>query len=107
MDDKDREDIKISMEMAYTQILTRCWLEVRAIWIDFIINSTSTLLNTVTTGFFRDEYQEISGNLYHLNALVGLSRGAMENKEFVEFIGLLQKNCICDIVRGDEIDEFI
>lgn len=52
MDDEDVEDIKISMEMAYTQILTRCWLEVRSIWIDFIINATSTLLNIVTTGFF-------------------------------------------------------
>lgn len=31
----------------------------------------------------------------------------MENEEFVDFVGLLQKNCIWDIVRSDEIDDFI
>ena len=31
----------------------------------------------------------------------------MEKKEFVDFIGLLQKNSLCDIVRSDEIDEYI
>ena len=33
----------------------------------------STLLNTLTTRFFRDEYQESSGNHSHIHALVGLS----------------------------------
>ena len=107
MQDPDRDDVKISMEMAYTQVLTRCWLEVRSMWIDFIMNTTSTLLRKVIVGFFRDEYQESSGNLSHIHALVGLCRGAMDNDEFVEFVCMLQKNCIADIVPGNKIHQFM
>lgn len=89
------------MEMAYTQLLTRCWLEVRAIWIDFIMNSVSTLLGSIVVGFFRDKYQESSGNLSHIHALVGLDRGVMNNEEFVK------KNCVGDIIPGHKFKDYV
>jgi hypothetical protein len=94
MDNEERNNVRVLMEMAYTQLLTRCWLEVRAIWIDFIMNSVSTLLGSVVVGFFRDKYQESTGNLSHIHALVGLDRGVMNNEEFVK------KNCVGDIIPG-------
>jgi hypothetical protein len=56
-----KEDIRKSMEMAYTHVLTRTWLEVRKIWLEFIIYSTSTKLGKTSHAFFRDEYQDSSG----------------------------------------------
>ena len=105
--EEDKDDIKISMEMAYTQVLTRCWLEVRSIWIDFIMNSTSSALKRVVLGFFRDEYQESSGNLSHIHALVGLDRSDMDNQEFTDFVCMLQKCCVVDIVQSHQIDDYI
>lgn len=102
-----KEDIKISMEMAYSHMLTRCWLEVRRFWLQFIIYSTSTMLGKVTHAFFRDEYQECSGNLSHIHGLIALDRNGMDDDAFREFICSLQKNCVADIIKGDEIDHYI
>ena len=104
----EKEDITMSMEMSYTHILSRCWLEVKALWIDFILNSTSTYLRKVAHGFFRDEYQESSGNLCHIHALIALEKSDVtDNKEFFEFICQLHKNNVASIVRGDEIDKYV
>ncbi len=102
-----KEDYNISMEMAYSNILTRCWLEVRKLWIQFIIYSTTTILGRVAHAFFRDEYQESSGNLSHIHGLLGLHRGEMDKKEFREFVCSLQRNSVCDLVSTSEINDFI
>ena len=57
--------------------------------------------------FFRDEYQESSGNLSHVHGLVGLDHTDMNNKEFLQFVCSLQKNCVADIVTAEEVKEFI
>ena len=49
------------MDMANTHVLTRTWLEVRKIWLEFIIYSTSTKLGKTSHAFFRDEYPDSSG----------------------------------------------
>lgn len=101
---KDYED---SFEMAYTHTLTRCWLEVRKLWIQFIIYSTSTKMGKVSIAFFRDEYQDCSGNLSHIHGLIGLHKGTMNDLEFKQFVCSLQANCVGDIVKPDEINSFI
>ena len=102
-----KKDYDISMEMAYTHMMTRCWLEVRKFWLEFIIYSTSTKLRRVTHAFFRDEYQECSGNLCHIHGLLGLYKGDMDNEEFLDFVCSLQKNSVGDLVGADEVQEFI
>lgn len=104
---RHKEDIHWSMEMAYSHVLTRCWLEVRKFWLQFIIFSTTTMLKKVTHAFFRDEYQECSGNLSHIHGLVALDQGAMDDEAFREFVCSLQKNCVADIIKGDEIENYI
>jgi hypothetical protein len=102
-----RRDVHMSMEMAYTHILTRCWLEVRKLWINFIIYSTTTCLGKVSHAFFRDEYQECSGNLSHIHGLIGLDQGDMDNEEFQEFVCSLQRNCVGDLISSTEVNDFI
>lgn len=103
----ERDDINISMEMAYTNILTRSWLEVRKLYVRFIMISTSSILKKVKYGFFRDEYQESSGNLSHIHALIALCKADMKNEEFANFLGDLQRNSVGEIVPAYEIASFV
>jgi hypothetical protein len=103
----ERNDVIRSMEMMYTNVISRCWFEVKEIWINFIMETTSTLLNKVTHAFFRDEYQEDSGNLPHIHGLVKLERGDLDNKEFFDFLGQLQKNSVGEIIPTTEIESFM
>jgi hypothetical protein len=48
----ERNDVQTSMEMMHSNVLTRCWMEVRQLWVRFIMESTSTKLGRVTHGFF-------------------------------------------------------
>ena len=102
-----KNDLNKSMEMAYTHVLTRCWLEVRKLWINFIMESTCTKLGRVSIGFFRDEYQECSGNVSHIHGLIKLQKGDLSDQDFVDFLCSLQKNSVADLVSGEEVDEYI
>lgn len=102
-----RDDVDRSMEMAYSHILTRCWLETRKFWLQFIMNSTSTDLGAVTHAFFRDEYQGNSGNLSHIHGLVRLSRGGRTEEQFLDFVCSLQKNSVCDMFSASDVNKMI
>ena len=102
-----KEDADKSMEMAYCNILSRSWLEVRKLWLQFIIYSSTTKLGRVLNAFFRDEYQECSGNLCHIHGLLGLLKGDMENEEFLKLVCELQANYVIDILPPSEIEDFI
>ena len=93
--------------MAYSHVLTRCWLKVRKLWLNFIMHSTSTMLNKPKISFFRDEYQPECGNLSHIHGLLALQRGDMENTEFVRFVCSLQKNSVMDLVSTKEVDGLV
>ena len=107
MSDLEINDVRKSMDMAYSHVLSRTWLEVRELWVEFILRSTTTKVGPVQLGFFRDEYQGESGNLSHIHAIVKLDRQRMESKEFREFVGDLQKNDIASIVKEDDVKDFI
>ena len=102
-----KDDVDQSMEMAYSHILTRSWLEVRKLWLQFIIYSSTTKLKKVSHAFFRDEYQECSGNLSHIHGLLGFHKEDMDDEEFLEFICALQANSVADIIPSSEVDDFI
>ena len=104
---QQRREVSNSFEMAYMSIVSRCWLEVRKLLLEFIIKSTSTILGRVVPAFFRDEFQEESGNLSHIHGLVGLFQEDRENDEFQEFVCSLQRSAVCDLITSDEITAYI
>ena len=104
---QNQRDIKKSFEMAYGSILGRCWMEVRKLWLDYISYSTSSILRKTTHVFFRDEYQEESGNLAHIHGLIALSRDDMNNEEFQTFVEGLTKSAVCDLFPTSEIDRYV
>jgi len=102
-----QHDYNMSMEMAYTHTVSRCWLEVRRLWLEFIILSTTTKLKKVSHAFFRDEYQEGTAGYCHIHGLLGLQKNSMENEDFVKFVCDLQANSVADIIPSDEIEDYI
>jgi hypothetical protein len=93
-----KAEITKSFEMAYISVMNRNWLEVRKLLIDLLLTSSTTILKKVVHAFFRDEYQELSGNVSHLHGLMGLKKDDMENEEFKRFVCDLQRNSVCDLI---------
>lgn len=54
----ERDEVSKSFEMAYMSVVSRSWLEVRKLLLEFIAKSTSTVLGKVMPVFWRDEFQE-------------------------------------------------
>lgn len=104
--DDEVRDTEMSFEMNYSHVLSRCWLEVQRIWIELIMRCTSSMLPRAKYSLFRKEYQEDSGNLSHLHALLSFDRGARTNEEFMNFISELQKNSVVDLMDPDLIEGF-
>ena len=102
-----KAEITKSFEMAYISVMNRNWLEVRKLLIDLLLTSSTTILKKVVHAFFRDEYQELSGNVSHLHGLMGLKKDDMENEEFKRFVCDLQRNSVCDLIPTDEIQGMI
>ena len=100
-------EIDKSFEMAYISVMNRNWLEVRSFLINLLLESSTAILKKVVHAFFRDEYQELCGNVSHLHGLMGLEKNDMENEEFKQFICDLQRNSVCDLVSTDEIQGMI
>ena len=100
-------DVKNSFEMAYTHVLSRCWMEVQKIWINLLMMTTSSMLPKVKFAFFRKEFQHDIGNLSHIHALLSLDRESMGNKEFMQFLCDLQKNSVIDLMDPDLFEPFM
>ena len=81
-------------------------MEVRKLWLEYITYSTTSILCRVTNVFFRDEYQEESGNLAHIHGLVALYDEDMSNEEFRVFVSGLQKSAVCDLFPASEIERY-
>ena len=105
--DEERREYKRAMENAYGTVLSRCWFEVRKLWLEYITYSTTSVLKRVRHAFWRDEYQEHMGNLPHIHGLIALYKEDMENKEFREMIFDLQKCSVLDLCSSIEMQELI
>ena len=92
MTHQQKQEVKQSFEMAYSSILNQAWLEVRKFVLEFITYLTATVLKRVAQVFFRDEFQEKSGNLSHIHGLIAVQKGDMNNKDLRELVCLLQRN---------------
>jgi hypothetical protein len=62
---REKEEIKRSYELAYGAILGRIWYKVRRIFLRYLTFSKTSVFCRVKTSFWRDEYQDCSGNLCH------------------------------------------
>ena len=109
--DYEQAEVKRSFEMAYGTIVTRCWFEVRKLWLEYLMFSTTSILakySKVSHAFFRDEYQEErSGNLPHIHGLFALQKDDYAIQEVKQHIDSLQACGICDLFPRSKLDSYI
>ncbi|KAL7539846.1 hypothetical protein ACHAXR_009663, partial [Thalassiosira sp. AJA248-18] len=106
----EQAEVKRSYEMAYGSVLGRSWLEVRKFWLEYLCFSTSSILakkSRVAHAFFRDEFQEKSGNLSHIHGLLALTKEDLDFDEFREHLESLQACGVCDLFPKSKIDSYI
>ena len=103
----EKEEMLKSFEMAYLSQLNRVWLEVRKYVLEFITYGTASYLEREIEVFFRDEYQEMSGNLAHIHGLMAFTKKDMEKEVFKKYLCDLQKNSIVDLLPPEEFNTYI
>ena len=109
MNSQGRREVDLAMEQYYGFIVARNWFEVKKYWLRYITNSLSSVLNRVAYVFWRDEYQDQSGNVPHIHGLVGLYKEDMADPAVREKIMDLQKNSVLDMfsTNPNDVKRFI
>jgi hypothetical protein len=79
---REKEEIKRLYELANGAILGRVWYEVRRIFLRYLMFSKTSMFRRVKKSFWRDEYQDCSGNLCHIMGWLRLIRRICQMKNF-------------------------
>ncbi len=82
--------VKRSYKLAYGLILEWVWFEVIRIFLRYLTFSKTSVFLSVKKSFWRDKYQDTSGNLCHIHRLVALDKQDLSDQDFLEFICNLQ-----------------
>ena len=109
MNSRGRHEVDLAMEQYYGFLVSRNWFEVKKYWLQYITRSLNSVLNRVAYVFWRDEYQDQSGNVPHIHGLVGLYEEDMADPLVREKIMDLQKNSVLDMfsTNPDDVKRFI
>ena len=106
IDDQEKKELRKAIHQAAPTLLLCNWMETRSILMLYIAKSPENPLGHVIKMFWRDEFQDNVGNLPHVHALLCLKE-TMDTNEGREFLQNLIRASIGDIVREDEVDEYV
>ena len=102
----EKIEIKNALEQSSSGLFLRNWMEVRELFLDYLLQSKSSPLHNVSDLFARDEYQSDSGNLPHIHSMCKIDWDKLTNAQKSELDDLVRASII-DIIRYDEIDAMI
>ena len=103
----EKIEVKRSYELAYGSVLARVWYEVRRIFLKYLTCSKTSVFRSVKDSFWRDEYQDDSGNLCHIHGLVALSKEDLSDKDFLTFVCDLQKCNLAEIFDTQNLQQYV
>ena len=104
---REKEEIQRSYQLAYGAILGRVRYEVRRIFLRYLMFSKTSVFCRVKKSFWRDEYQDCSGNLCHIHGLVAFDKEDLSDKEFLEFVCNLQKCNLAKIFETNNLQKYV
>jgi hypothetical protein len=104
---REKEEIKRLYELAYSAILERVWYKVRKIFLIYLTFSKTSVFRRVKKSFWRDEYQDCSGNLCHIHGLVALDKEDLSDEEFLEFVCNLQNCNLAKIFETNNLQKYV
>ena len=100
---KEEHELKSCAARMGATIILRHWMEVAEIWMDYICNSPEQPLGKIWRCWWRHEYQDTTGNLSHIHALLWTKKGSESLDVTLDRI----RGMTLDLIRRDEIDDLI
>ena len=104
---QSKAEVKQSFEQAYGNTVGRCWLEVSRLLLDHVTNNPIIFGAPVDNVFWRYEYQETVGNMFHIHGLLGLNPDFMADERRRKFVYDLQKCDLANLLPTKDIQQFI
>lgn len=106
MSNAHQNEIESALNQSSQGLLLRSWEEVSSLFIDLLKNSNKSPFFKTFALFARKEYQKDVGNLSHTHAMLKVNWESLSITER-EFVHLLIRASICDVIRSDEVSHFI
>lgn len=97
-----KEEIKSSLIQSAAIPMLRNWMEVSAIWMNYIKNSNERPLGKIRNIWWRHEYQDTKGNLSHIHALIWVDKSEPQHITLDRIRG-----STLDLICEDEIDNLV
>lgn len=101
-----QKEIERSLIQSAQGLLLRVWEEVSSLFIDLLKKSNHSPFYNTFALFARKEYQSEVGNLSHIHAILKVKWESLSEEER-EFVKLLIRASVCDIIRTDEVEYYI
>ena len=106
LSNSDKLELQVALDQSAAGLLLRNWMEIRKLFLEYLIESPTCPFSPVSSMFARDEYQGDTGNLSHIHLMLALKYEVM-SRSLQDKLNDLVRASICDIVRPDEVQEFI
>ena len=81
-------------------------MEIRKLFLKYLCENPTCPFSSVSSMFARDKYQGDTGNLSHIHLMLALKFEVM-SRSLQNKVNDLVRASICDIVRPDEVQQFI
>ena len=98
--------ITIFRQIASATLTLRNWMEVRLLFVDYLVGSDESPYAPVDAVFVRDEFQDLMGNLPHIHMLLSLDLKNATVDQQARIDDLIRAD-VGSIVRSDEVQHFI
>jgi predicted GIY-YIG superfamily endonuclease len=106
MNETDQTEVDSAVNQAASGLMLRIWEEVSKLFLDFLTGNPNSPYKNVKATFSRREYQSNSGNLGHAHIILAINWDRLTDEE-CEFVKNLARGSIFDVVRSDEIQDYI
>ena len=101
-----QDELKQAISQASATLTLRNWLEVRKLFVDWLIGSEDSPYAPVDAVFVRDEFQDKRGNLPHIHMLISIDFDKVTEAQQDRIDDLIRAD-IGSIVRSDEVQHLI
>ena len=82
--DHGKKEIKDTVEQAYIILILLNWMEVRKLFLNYLLHGSSSPLKSVGDLFARDEFQSDKGNLPHIHAVCSNEWNKLTSEQCIE-----------------------
>lgn len=102
----EQNEIEDALKASAASIFLRVWEETYLLFVEYLQKSKSSPFKDQKSIFSRKEYQKDRGNLSHAHVMNEVDWENLTDDQ-IDFVEDLIRASVCDIVRSDEVSEYI